>query len=299
MASKTMEVIERVEVSGVPDVKPFAETLKMAAYGANNSRKTLQIGYLIETFGAANVGIISCERGLNTIRSLLDERYIKVVDNKQQLRDAWKWAADNFTTPNQWVCVDGGTRTIQWLYNDVFGTAQRAYEAVLNGTPKKNLPPDLRAYAAFITSNEELDTGRLWGRLGTEAERLLDSFVKLPSNQYWTFWEELTSIDQYRKGVPWKPDTPGNLSFGAIKGAFDFIFRLVPQGEASTAYFRNPPGNNENYGKTRDDWRGGVRIPDRVAGFRLDRLVQLLTGAITTNEFNNQATITTNEGDSQ
>lgn len=289
MAAKPAEVEPMVEV------KPFNETLKMAAYGANNSRKTLQIGHLIETFGAENVGIISCERGLNTIRSLLDERYIKVVDNKQQLRDAWKWASDTFDT-HQWVCVDGGTRTIQWLYNDVFGTAQRAYETVLNGTPKKNLPPDLRVYAAFITSNDELDTGRLWGRLGTEAERLLDSFVKLPSNQYWTFWEELTSIDQYRKGVPWKPDTPGNLSFGAIKGAFDFIFRLIPQGESSTAYFRNPPGNNENYGKTRDDWRGGVRIPDRVGDFRLDRLVQLLTGVITTDEFNKQPT--TNEGES-
>jgi hypothetical protein len=292
-----MEAV-KPEVSAEVVIKPFNETLKMAAYGANNSRKTLQIGHLIETFGVQNVGIISCERGLNTIKSLLDERYIKVVDNKAQLRDAWKWAADNFTTPSQWVCVDGGTRTIQWLYNDVFGTAQRAYEAVLNGTPKKNLAPDLRAYAAFITSNEELDTGRLWGRLGTEAERLLDSFVKLPSNQYWTFWEELTSIDQYRKGVPWKPDTPGNLSFGAIKGAFDFIFRLVPQGESSTAYFRNPPGNNENYGKTRDDWRGGIRIPDRVAGFRLDRLVQLLTGAITTDEYNNSKQAT-NEGDGQ
>src|SRR6185503_21146357 len=91
------------EVSPAHETKPFNETLKMAAYGANNSRKTLQIGHLIETFGAANVGIISCERGLNTIKSKLDERYIKVVDNKQELRDAWKWANDSFG-PNQWVC---------------------------------------------------------------------------------------------------------------------------------------------------------------------------------------------------
>lgn len=259
-----------------PTIKPFNETLKMAAYGANNSRKTLQIGHLIEAYGAENVGIISCEHGLNTIGSLLDERYIRVVDNRDELRKAYAWAKETFTGTNQWVCVDGGTRVIQWLHNDVFGTAQRAYEAVLNGTPKKNLPPDLRPYAAFVTSNDELDTGRLWGRLGTEAERLLDGFVKLPSNLYWTFWEELTSIDQYRKGVPWKPDTPGNLSFGAIKGAFDFIFRLVPQGESSTAYFRNPPGNNENYGKTRDDWRAGVRVPDSMPNFNLAELVKLI-----------------------
>lgn len=277
----TIEEAKQVEAS-----VPFSETLKIAAYGANNARKTLQIGHLIETYGAENVGIINCERGLNTIKSLVNPKYVKTVENKQQLREAYAWARDNFPSTNHWVCVDGGTRVIQWLYDDVFGTAERAYQAILNGTPKASLPPDLRAYAVFITNGQEMDTGRLWGRLGTEATRLLDSMVvKLPSNVYWTFWEELTSIDQYRKGVPWKPDTPGNLSFGAIKGAFDFIFRLVPQGESSTAHFRNPPGNNENYGKTRDDWRGGVRVPDKVAGFRLDRLAQLLTGAITTEQF--------------
>jgi hypothetical protein len=297
MVATKQEVTPSVEPSAEPAVKPFAETLKIAAYGANNSRKTLQIGHLIETYGAANVGIISCEHGLNTIGSLLDERYIRVVDSRDDLRKAYGWAKETFTSPSQWVCVDGGTRVIQWLHNEVFGTAQRAYEAVLNGVPKKNLPADLRPYAAFVTSNDELDTGRLWGRLGTEAERLLDGFVKLPSNLYWTFWEELTSIDQYRKGVPWKPDTPGNLSFGAIKGAFDFIFRLVPQGEASTAYFRNPPGNNENYGKTRDDWRAGIRVPDVVPGFRLDRLVGLLKQTMTIHEFNNNQQPTNKQGD--
>src|SRR6185369_15232190 len=157
--TKVTEAV-KPEVSPSNGNQPFAETLKMAAYGANNSRKTLQIGYLIETYGVENVGIISCERGLNTIKSKLDERYIKVVDNKQELRDAWKWANDNFGA-GQWIAVDGGTRCIQWLYNDVFGTAQQAYEKVLNGTQKSKLEPDLRKYAALITSTEELDTGRL------------------------------------------------------------------------------------------------------------------------------------------
>lgn len=267
-----------VELSAPVD-QPFAETLKMAAYGANNARKTLQIGHLIETYGAENVGIINCERGLNTIKSLVNPKYVRTVENKAQLREAYAWARDNFPSTDHWICVDGGTRVIQWLYDDVFGTAEKAYQAILNGTPKSNLPPDLRAYAAFITSNQEIDTGRLWGKLGTESTRLLDSMVvKLPSNVYWTFWEEQTSIDQYRKGVPWKPDTPGNLSFGAIKGAFDFIFRLIPAGETSTAYFRNPPGNNENYGKTRDDWRGGIKVPDVITDFNLAKLTKQLKG---------------------
>lgn len=263
------------EASPAPEVKPFNETIKAAAYGATSSRKTLQIGYLIEEYGVENVGIISCERGLNTIRSLLDERYIKVAEDRDGLRDAWAWARDNFSGRDQWVCVDGGTRVLQWIHNDVFGTAQKAYEEVLGGKPKSKLDANQRAYAMFITSNDEINTQGLWSRVGTEAERLFNSFVKLPSNMYWTFWEELTSIDQYKKGMPWKPDTPGNLSFGAIKGTFDYIFRLVAASESSTAIFRNPAGNNENYCKTRDDWRS-ARIPDRIAEFKLTDLVTII-----------------------
>lgn len=257
------------------DVQPFNETIKAAAYGATGSRKTLQIGHLIEEYGVENVGIISCERGLNTIRSLLDKRYIRVAEDRAGLRSAWAWARDNFSGPDQWVCVDGGTRVLQWIQGDVFGTAQRAYEEVLSGKAKSKLDPDLRAYAMFITGNDEINTQALWSRVGSEAERLFNSFVKLPSNMYWTFWEELTSIDQYKKGKPWKPDTPGNLSFGAIRGTFDYIFRLIPGSESSTAIFRNPSGNNENYVKTRDDWRS-TRIPDRIADFKLTDLVTII-----------------------
>lgn len=264
-----------MEALPTPETKPFNETIKAAAYGATSSRKTLQIGYLIEEYGVENVGIISCERGLNTIRSLLDERYIKVAEDRDGLREAWAWARDNFSGRDQWVCVDGGTRVLQWIHNDVFGTAQKAYEEVLSGKAKSKLDANQRAYAMFITSNDEINTQGLWSRVGTEAERLFNSFVKLPSNMYWTFWEELTSIDQYKKGVPWKPDTPGNLSFGAIKGTFDYIFRLVAGAESSTAIFRNPAGNNENYCKTRDDWRS-ARIPDRIADFKLTDLVTII-----------------------
>jgi hypothetical protein len=260
-------------------VKPFAETLKCAAYGASSSGKTLLIGDLIETYGAENVGVISCEHGLHTIKSLIDERYVKVAEDRAGLRLAWAWAKDNFSGPNQWVCVDGGTRVLQWIQGDVFGTAQRAYEEVLGGKPKSKLDAELRAYAIYISGNEEINTQGLWGRVGSEAERLFNSFVKLPSNMYWTFWEQLTSIDQYKKGVPWKPDTPGNLSFGAINGTFDFIFRMLPvTDKRSTAVFRNPPGNNESFTKTRDDWRS-AKIPARIPEFKLTDLVNIINDA--------------------
>jgi hypothetical protein len=275
----TKAVLEAVQPDvSAPEPKPFNETLKCAAYGETSSGKTLLIGDLIEAYGPENVGIISCERGLNTIKSLVDDRYVKVVEDRDGLRSAWAWAKENFSEPHQWVCVDGGTRVLQWIQSDVFGTAQKAYEEVLTGKPKSKLEPDKRAYAIYITSNEEINTQGLWGRVGSEAERLFNSFVKLPSNMYWTFWEELTSIDQYKKGVPWKPDTPGNLSFGAIRGTFDFIFRMLPASDKrSTAVFRNPPGNNESFTKTRDDWRS-AKIPARIPEFKLTDLVSIING---------------------
>lgn len=257
---------------------PFNETLKCAAYGATSSRKTLQIGNLIEAYGAENVGIISCERGLNTIRSLTDEKYVYVAEDREGLRGAWAWAKENFPSPDQWVCVDGGSRTLQWIHNDIFGGTQKAYEMILGDTPKRKLPESLRPYAAFVTSNDEMNSQGMWIRVGSEAERLLNSFVRLPSNMYWTFWEEQTSIDQYKKGMPWKPDTPGNGALAAVKGTFDFIFRLVDmKDETSTAYFRDTPNRVENYGKTRDDWRGGVKVPDKIAEFNLADFVKLIS----------------------
>jgi hypothetical protein len=44
-----------------------------------------------------------------------------------------------------------------------------------------------------------------------------------------------------------------------------------------SASFRNPPGNNENYTKVRDDWDGGVKVPDRIDGFNLAQFANLVT----------------------
>lgn len=272
---------DTAETPELSATQPFNETLKCAAYGATSSRKTLQIGHLIEAYGAENVGVISCERGLNTIRSLTDERYIFTAEDRDGLREAWAWAREKFPSPDQWVCVDGGSRALQWIHNDIFGLTQKAYEAIIGGKPKRDLDLSLRPYAAFVTGNDEMNTQGMWIRVGSDAERLLNSFVRLPSNMYWTFWEEQTNVDQYRKGVPWRPDTPGNGALTAVKGTFDFIFRLVSEGDTSTAIFRNPVGNNENYGKTRDDWRGGVKIPDRITDFNLATLVSLINANTT------------------
>src|SRR5262245_66227795 len=102
MATKA---VEHTAPSAEASASPFSETLKLASYASTGGRKTLQIGYLIDLCGAENVGIISCEHGLRTIHSKLDERYVKVVGNRDELRAAWGWANENFKRPDQWVCV--------------------------------------------------------------------------------------------------------------------------------------------------------------------------------------------------
>jgi hypothetical protein len=269
---KEGSVAEKSEEQG------FVETKKLAAYAPTGGKKTLQIGYLIDLVGAENVGIISCERGLNTIRSKVDDRYVRRVASRPELREAWAWANETFNTPDQWVCVDGGTRVLNWVQAEIFGGAQKALEEILGGTKRLELKPEDRKYAPFVTKELDLNTQQMWIQTGFQCERLLDSFVKLGCNMYWTFWEERTSIDQYTKGPPAIPDTPGKGALSALKGVFDFIFRLVPDGETVTAQFRNAKGSNAIYGKTRDDWDGGIKVPDSIAGFRLDEFVKLISG---------------------
>lgn len=271
------------ERGGQPERFQYKETLKLAAYAATGGRKTLQIGHLIEAFGAENVGIISCEHGLNTIKSLVDDRYVFRADTRADMRGAWAWAKEHeFTTPNKWLCVDGGTRALNWIQQEIFGGAQAALEQIINGVSKRDLPANLRPFGSYIIKDSELNGQQMWWQTGEQCDRMLDSFIKLGCNMYWTFWERLTSIDQYTKGPPMKADTPGTGAFSAVKETFDFIFRLVAEGETATAHFRNPPGNNSNYGKVRDDWRGGIKVPDSIPDFNLASFVQLVQGKRTT-----------------
>jgi len=275
MTTKAQPAVETADLA-IGQPQPFDESLKMAAYGVTGGRKTLQIGHLIETFGAENVGIINCEHGLGTIGSLTDKRYVYVAHNLADLRAAWGWANERFTGRDQWVCVDGGSRALDWINHAIFKGAQDALEGLIDNPQRNLLDADIRKYASYVSKDMDLNSQQMWWRTGYECSQLLDAFIKIGSNMYWTFWEDQTSISQYVKGAPWIPETPGKGALNAVKGAFDFIFRLVPSGDSVTAIFRNPQGNNANYTKTRDDWRGGVKLPDTIPNFNLGELVKLI-----------------------
>ena len=248
--------------------------LKLALYAASEGGKTLQIGNLISAFGSHNVGIISCEGGLNTIASKIDPAYIKECANLDDVRAAWGWAAKTFTKPDQFVCVDGGSRVLQWVRDDNWGGAESAMEAILEGRRRDQLPDAIKPYARFVTKDGSLDGQRIWIQVGTECERLFDAFIKLPCSVVWNFWEELTNTDQYSKNLPWKPDTPGAGAFNAIKRSFDYVFRLTREGEVVVAQCANTP---KAYAKRRDDW-SIIKVPPEIKPFNLAEFVVLVRG---------------------
>lgn len=110
-----------------------------------------------------------------------------------------------------------------------------------------------------------------------ECTRLFNGYVRLPCSMYWTFWEELTNLDQYSKGPPWVPDTPGKGSRDALKGAFDFVLRLVREGNSSTALCDDGQ-QNKYYAKRRDDRSAGIEVPNEIKDFNLASFVTKLRG---------------------
>lgn len=263
-----------------------ARTLKIAAYASTGGRKTLQIGHLIEAFGPENVLVINCEQGLGTIASRL--KGVKTYDIStdggkeaenlppaDRFRLAWKWVKEH-DGPDKWIAVDGGTRVLQWMQDQIWAGTNAAYDALVNGSKRTDMGASIRTYGRFITSGLDINTQAQWIELGMNAQRMFNMFVTLKANLYWTFWEEQTQLDQFKKGLPWTIDTPGKNARVAIQGAFDFIFRLTANGKGScNAAFAN---GNVQYAKVRDDWNAGLRVPPQVEDFNLAEFARFLRG---------------------
>ena len=249
----------------------YQETTKIALFGANQSGKTLQIGNLIRAFGAENVGIVSCEDGLKTVASVVSKEHIFECNGIKDLWAAYEWAAKNYAGPDKWVCMDGGTRAMQWIAGEVWAGSDGCYEAMALGTSRTNLAKELKPYLRFITAQGDIDGQRQWIQIGRDIDFQLNRWVKLPSNLYATFWEIESSVDQYRKGPPWQVDCPGTAGRDAIYGSFDYILRLTRDGERVVA--KHDPTRKLIRSKTRDDWQGGIKVPTEMKDFNLATFV--------------------------
>src|SRR5687768_6226109 len=121
---------------------PFTDTLKICAYGQYGSRKTLQIGSLIDAVGQDKVLIISAEHGLNTIRSKVRADMVIPVSDLGEMRAAWA-AAKEFAQPDRWVCLDGNSQVVEWLANEQLAGADQFYDALKAGN---TISKDLQQY---------------------------------------------------------------------------------------------------------------------------------------------------------
>jgi hypothetical protein len=255
---------------------PAPETTKVACFGANSSGKTLQIRSLIEAYGAANVGIVSCEHGLGTIQSSLDGVGKREPGNLAEFKDAWKWAQDNYSGRDKWVCIDGGTRALQWGSNDILQGTDEAFIRLATGAGRHELPSPLRPWLRYITSDGNIDSRKQWMSIAWDADHEMNRWVKLPCNHYWTFWEDETWINEAKKGVPWTVDALGKGSRQAIYGTFDFILRLTREGsDGEMVVATHDPSGRIVKSKARDDWNW-VKVPTRQEHFNLAKFVESL-----------------------
>jgi len=252
----------------------FSETTKIALVGANSTGKTLQIRSLIEKYGADNVGIASCEHGLSTIGSSVRPDMVKDCTGLNDLKNAWKWAADKFKSRDQWMCVDGGTRALQWIAGEVWAGTDAIYTLMATEVPRDEWKKDLKPYLRYITDKGAIDGQRQWIDIGRAIEFELNRWAKLPCSIYWTFWEDLTSKGQYEKSKPWQADAPGKAGRDAIYGTFDVVLRLTVQGENIVA--THDREKREFRSKVREDWDAGVKVPGEIVGFNLAAFIQTL-----------------------
>lgn len=259
----------------------FNETLKVALYASFGGRKTLQIGHLIEAFGAENVLVISAERGLGTIRSTVLESQVIPVNNLAGLRDAFQKASE-FAKPDRWVCIDGMSQVMSWLANEQLTGAERYYDLKARNQviPVNDLP-----FGRFMSDKGAIDSMRIYQRIGRDSENLLNAWITLPCNLYVNYLEEKIGSSGYERTLPYGPDVPGKVGLREVMSSFDFVGRLYYQDGKLNAGF-DPTAAHHYLARTRDD-RRVVEVPAVIEDFNLAEFVKLVKGEATANVANN------------
>jgi hypothetical protein len=254
----------------------FKETDKIAGYGPYGSYKTLQIGHLIEEFGADNVAIISAESGLSTIKSLVAERQVRVVHTTDEMREAYDWVKADYNTPSHWVCIDGGSRVMSTIANEHFKNTDMVYNLMARRQP---VPTTLMQYGRFISVSGErlgIDTMSIYGKIGRDSENLLNAWLSLGSNLYVNYLEDMTGTANREKVPPYGPDVPGKVGLRAVMSSFDYVIRLSQDSKGRCVALTK--GSPMYLARTREDQRAGVNIPADIVDFNLAKFVGLITG---------------------
>lgn len=264
---------EGVEVTSVPKAETlFSETLKIALYGRFGSGKTEQIAALIQRVGADKVKVVSCERGMNTVESVLPKTSVITANNLNEMREAYlpclEFARAN---PDGWIVVDGMSQATEWLANDQLSGAERYYDAKAQNqtVATKDLP-----FGRFLTDRGAIDTMRIYGRIGRDSENLLAAWISLPCNLYVNYLEEMVGQSGYEKSLPYGPDVPGKVGLRAVMSSFDYIGRLFynPEGKLCAGFDSR---SNVYMARTRTD-RRVVTMPTEMVDFDIAQLIEIV-----------------------
>ena len=255
----------------------YTESHKIAAHADPNGGKTHQIRYLIREYGHENVGIVSGEHGLGTIRGDVKEEQVFEVTSPETANRAFEWAKENYMRPGAWICIDGGSGIMQMFANNHFNRADKAMECiVLKGV--ESLPKELKIYQRFVTCNKgvwNVDMMAIYGLLGRQAERFWGAWSRAPWSLYANFWTEKVGQGDRERTLPWGPDCPGRMGLAAIRGAFDYIIKLEANNGGFDAIVRDDP--RVTVTKMREDKDLGIDIPDTIKDFNIVEFVKALT----------------------
>lgn len=247
--------------------------LKIACYGKQGSRKTLQISNLIREFGADKVAIVSCESGLATIESAINPNNVIECDSYEDMQKAWGRINKEFNTPDHWICLDGMSRVMTWVANRHLSGADEVFDRLAMGERETDLDDRLKPYLRFLTERGKIDTIKIYGRIGRDSENLLNGWLKLNCNLYATYLEDMTEQDGAKKMPPWGPHVPGQVGLNAVMSSFDYIMRLSYDREGRLVAGLNP-ASKLYLAKTRDDRAlTGRALPSDIVDFDLGRFV--------------------------
>lgn len=250
-----------------------AFTIKGALVGDYAIGKTHQLGYLVQAVGKENVAVVSCEKGLTTIASLIEPDNVKACASRDDLRAAYGWARDHFDASDKWVFMDGASRAMYWLFDEVLKPAEKVFEATVCG---RTVGGSDRKYLRFLSDRNNLDMMRIYGQHGSDARVFWNTWLSGNWNLMATFLAKETKHDGYASKPPYGPDVPGRVGVDAVMGTFDFVLALDRDNRGNpTARTR---GDREWLAKIRVDRFAGVEIPDVIENFNLAEFVATIRG---------------------
>lgn len=270
---------EVIQAPIAPQIAVFRETQKYALYAKYGVGKTRQAGHLIKAFGAANVGLVSCEDGLGTIETLLTPEAVFLVKGMADVDRAKAWAKTKYAGREKWVFVDGMSRVLQWIEQRELCGTDDMYDALVKAGDIGKVPVNLKPFARHLTKDGLLDVFSVNRRIKRDCTQEMDDWREVPCNVVFTFWEEETWGSGFppKMGPPWHPEAPGKGAVDAIIKTCDWVFRLTRASNGPLVAHTDPAATLY-VAKQRLDMDKGIVIEPEIKDFNIAEFHKRISG---------------------